>query len=602
MLAAEVQIDGEWLSGGSTDDFRLELFCGDTARAAVTNNSGRSARLGGFRFSGFEFPCRSGRDIRVFREGWCMPTPCGSRRCGESDYPVSDGYRQFCVSDPERYECRKPNRFSAEYVTVLNDRATGENMLAGFVSSGSQFTRWQIELDESGLKELSGYCFCDGITLDPGETVFSEKLCIMHGSDAWRLLGDFAAQWGACMNVRIRPQTPKGWCSWYYYFEKVTESDIEENLDYALSHREDFPVEYFQIDDGYQTYLGDWLAASEKFPHGVQSVLKKIAAKGGRPGLWLAPFSVEKGSVLLAQHPDWMIHDAAGEIIYPAQWRGNPMAVLDATHPEVYGFLKGLFRSLRESGCEYVKLDFVSYEVCTPGGVYFDRKMTRAQALRRGFEAIREGVGEEVFILACTAPLGAVCGIADACRISTDITPYWGREADFANAESMTVPNVCRNVINRLYMHRRLWINDPDVHIARTDRNELSENEIRLWTTVLWLAGGLAFTADRFSTLAPARAELCKLLLAQSDCFDSRPLDLFDREVPSVWRAERRSDGAVFAGVFNFSDTECCIFVPLAELFGGGAVLTDYWTGVQYTSDAESVMVLPHSCLLLCRG
>lgn len=150
--------------------------------------------------------------------------------------------------------------------------------------------------------------------------------------------------------------------------------------------------------------------------------------------------------------------------------------------------------------------------------------------------------------------LGASAGLVDAERISTDITPYWRPDNREDFAEAPTVPNVCRNVINRRYMHKALWINDPDVHIARLDNNRLSEEEVRLWSSALWLAGGLLLLCDRFESLAPERAELSKLLLRRTDAFrDVRPLDFRDSTVPSVWfgrfaeTARRSTDSSISA-------------------------------------------------------
>lgn len=602
MIQVEIQIDGQWLPRNNSAGFTVELQDGGRIQAVVTNNSGKPVRFGGFRFTGFEFPAK-GKDIRIFREGWTMPAPVGSRRFGEADYHVSDGYKRFCVSDAPAYDGVTPNRFSGEYVAMLNDKATGNNMLAGFISSADQFTRMAVELDDAGVKEFSAYCYGDNILFEPGESIRSEILVIRHGANAWKLLEEYASDWAKQMNARSWDHVPTDWCSWYYYFHKVTEADILENLNYCIEHKKDFPMEYFQIDDGYQPYLGDWLEPSKNFPHGIQPVLEKIAATGIKPGLWFAPFAVEKGSRILEEHPEWMIHDANGEILYPATWRDNvPIAILDATHPEVYNHLRDLFRAVRKSGCVYVKLDFMMYEVSVTGGVYHNPKMTRAQAIRRGYEAIREGIGEDAFMLGCTSPLGSCAGIVNANRIGTDITPYWGREEDRANVEAPWVRNVCRNIINRRYMHKRLWINDPDVHIARKDNNELTENEIQLWTSALWLVGGLVLISDRFSTLAPERAELSKLLLAQTDTFDAYPVDLFDREIPAIWAAKRNSDGAPCVGVFNFEDDAQTLDVDLVSIFGKGVTLKDHWTGRTILSDSGKVELPKHTCVILMKA
>lgn len=53
------------------------------------------------------------------------------------------------------------------------------------------------------------------------------------------------------------PQSvPTGWCSWYYYYSRVTENDVLENLEWLRRHRTELPLDYFQIDDGLSARAG----------------------------------------------------------------------------------------------------------------------------------------------------------------------------------------------------------------------------------------------------------------------------------------------------------------------------------------------------------
>ena len=194
--------------------------------------------------------------------------------------------------------------------------------------------------------------------------------------------------------------------------------------------------------------------------------------------------------------------------------------------------------------------------------------------------------------------LGASAGLVDAERISTDITPYWRPDNREDFAEAPTVPNVCRNVINRRYMHKALWINDPDVHIARLDNNRLSEEEVRLWSSALWLAGGLLLLCDRFESLAPERAELSKLLLRRTDAFrDVRPLDFRDSTVPSVWSGRFAETGAPVYGFFNFGE-EPRRFAIRHD--GPETAFKEHWSGQLLEADSGRIEaeVPPHGCRL----
>jgi alpha-galactosidase len=146
---------------------------------------------------------------------------------------------------------------------------------------------------------------------------------------------------------------------------------------------------------------------------------------------------------------------------------------LDGTYKAVQDHLRELFKTIRGYGIDYVKLDFCMIAASIPSARYSDPTATRAQALRRALAAIREGFGDDGFILGCTMPFGPAVGIVDAMRSSTDITPYW-QSASHQHAEAPNVPNVCRNIINHNYMNGRLWINDPDTLIVRDDETELT--------------------------------------------------------------------------------------------------------------------------------
>ena len=93
-----------------------------------------------------------------------------------------------------------------------------------------------------------------------------------------------------------------GWCSWYQYFHDVTEADIVANL--ALADR--WPFDVFQIDDGYQAAIGDWLETNDRFPSDLAGLAASIGATGRTPGLWLAPFLVAPDSEVARRHPDWI--------------------------------------------------------------------------------------------------------------------------------------------------------------------------------------------------------------------------------------------------------------------------------------------------------
>ena len=226
------------------------------------------------------------------------------------------------------------------------------------------------------------------------------------------------------------------------------------------------------------------------------------------------------------------------------------------------------------------------------------RRIVDCPAKRRILEAIRKGFGDDQFILGCTVPFGPVVGIVNAERVGTDITPYWAPDRKVYK-EAPTVPNVCRNLINRCYMNHRLFFSDPDTHIARIDNNKLTENEVILWTYAIWLTGGLLLLSDRFETLAPERTKYPKLLIREQDQFRTRPLDLFEREYPAVWYGIHKTTGQKVVGLFNFENEERTLAIPLDEISRGTAFqVRDRFSGKEegtHTAVFETA-VPAHSC------
>jgi alpha-galactosidase len=63
-----------------------------------------------------------------------------------------------------------------------------------------------------------------------------------------------------------------GWTSWYYYYTNISEKIIEENLNAFVQNK--VPIEIFQIDDGWQKAVGDWLHFDKKFPNGLTATCR----------------------------------------------------------------------------------------------------------------------------------------------------------------------------------------------------------------------------------------------------------------------------------------------------------------------------------------
>jgi alpha-galactosidase len=278
----------------------------------------------------------------------------------------------------------------------------------------------------------------------------------------------------------LRP-IPPGWCSWSQYFSHVTAADVVENVEAALDL--ELPIEIVQVDDGWEAGIGDWLDVSPRFGS-LRDMVARIEAAGMTPGIWVAPFLVGEKSVLAAAHPDWIVPEA------DAGWNwGQSLGVLDVAKAGAH--LSQVFRTLREWGFAYFKLDFL-FAGALPGVEHY----------REGMQVIRDAIGPEPIMLGCGAPIFPSIGLVDAMRIGPDVLPELpGEEPDIAH--------VIRSTAARAWMNGRLWINDPDTLVARPEIAEREE-----WAAHLESYGGVAFSSDRLRGLDERGLELTRRVLS----------------------------------------------------------------------------------------
>jgi alpha-galactosidase len=273
----------------------------------------------------------------------------------------------------------------------------------------------------------------------------------------------------------------------------------------------------------------------------VGRLAAEIPGAGLRPGIWTAPFLAGPKSALARAHPEWLARHRvvrAGRQAVSARpcramrnqlaWGGWAMA-LDTTRPEVLDHLRQSFSALRADGWTYHKIDFC-YAAALPAGRHGDGRFTRAQALRAGLEAVRDGIGEDAVLLGCGVPLAQSVGIVDTLRVSPDTAPSWRPGLlrlpgypDLAPSASAAV----QVSVLRAPMHRRLWVNDPDCLLLRPTDTRLSASERRLLATVVGGAGGFTILSDDLATYGREEWRLVDQLVALHRRADTR-LDIAD--------------------------------------------------------------------------
>jgi alpha-galactosidase len=301
-------------------------------------------------------------------------------------------------------------------------------------------------------------------------------------------------QYFALQNLPKRTATvATGWTSWYNYYNKISETIIEDNLN-AFAER-DLPIDYFQIDDGWETRIGDWLSIQPSFPNGMKAIADKIHQKGFKAGLWLSPFIVEPKSRIFQEKKDWILRGPNGKPLavgFAPHWSGRFYA-LDFYNEDVQKYLTGVFHTVLHTwGFDMVKLDFLYAVAVLPRP-----NKTRGQVMSEAMQFLRRLVGDKI-LLGCGVPLGSAFGLLDYCRIGADIHLSWEHKLlkFLKNRERVSTIVALRTVLGRWSLNERAFQNDPDVFILREKNHQLTDIQQDTILIINTLLGNLLFISD----------------------------------------------------------------------------------------------------------
>jgi len=161
---------------------------------------------------------------------------------------------------------------------------------------------------------------------------------------------NYADAAGRLMHARVPDRVPSGWCSWYMYFQNVDDKGFMKNLEWLDANRHSLPVDVVQLDGGYEEAWGDWTRTKRTFPSGLKAVASEVRERGFIPGLWIAPFSVEHGSRLHKEHPEWLIRNSSGfpVVCGVVAYRARPFYGLDCTRADVREWIGDVCRTAVE--------------------------------------------------------------------------------------------------------------------------------------------------------------------------------------------------------------------------------------------------------------
>lgn len=500
---------------------------GKTVQAAISNRSGGDVHLDSIHYflaTGFS-PLAPSRFFKHGYQSWS-----GSRAISVGATLHPHATRDPLTRISHQSEAQRPEEAledaTSELFTIIESDSAGDLFVAGFTGAATQLST--ITVNAPGQVHARG--LFDGVTLRSGQTRDADPLAFWHsGKSAASNAARWAQMLGDAMHARSRAPYQRGWCSWYHYFHSITEETLMFNLRMLKDLRSEYPIEIVQLDDGYQEALGDWDRTNRKFPSGLKIIANEIRDAGFVAGLWTAPFLAARDSRIMRMHSNWFVtqDDEPLRCAHNANWTGGQdkfAYALDGSNPDFVNHLGQLFETIVLSyGYNYLKLDFLFAGAVV--GKRYDPAVTRAETFRRGLEAIRRAAGNDAFILGCGCPLGPAVGIVDGMRIGPDVAPYWGTEEKGEPGTALAIDAV----VTRSFMHRRLWLNDPDC-LMRAKETGLSSAERLALAWTIAASGGMLLISDDMRVLGENSAELFRAVARIGAEVDARAF----REPPMV--------------------------------------------------------------------
>jgi hypothetical protein len=457
----------------------------------------------------------------------------------------------------------------SNWSALLYNQATGRSLSLGFLS----FAVAQPVIYSGPAAGISGAQtviaaaqYDPGKDLAPGANLTSETMLLdFTGETPHAALETWADRVKAWLDIRLWTErhpdfgVPAGWNSWSGsggsggYGTNIDEAVLVDNMDFADRELRRWGMNHFQVDDGWQDHIGDWVPRADRFPdHGNQNgiawLMTRARSLGFRTGLWMDAFHAAGDARIFADHPEWFVTPLTGD-----------EHVLDLSNPEVLAHFDALMAEVKGWGLQWLKLDFGYRAMLTKG--WADPTLTRIEFYRRGVERLRAALGDDVFLLN-VAIVGPNLGLIDSSRLTLDTMPAWEGESEdpygpLGEFDNQGLKPMYRASARRYYLDGRVWINHPDLIFFRAHSDPrippLTLSESRTFATAVALQGGLVKLGDKLIDLSSDAVDSLRRILPPVG-LHGRPLDLLRREFPEVWSVPVPSFGEPYhvIGLLNW--------------------------------------------------
>jgi alpha-galactosidase len=402
------------------------------------------------------------------------------------------------------------------------------------------------------------------LPVEPGASLSSERLMFAVGTDYHAQLEQYGHAIKLLHKARVDAPTPIGWWSWTAYYFGLNQGAAITNAQWLAENLKKSGYKYFQIDEGYQYARGEYATPDASlFPRGMGYVADAVRGNGLTFGVWTAPFEVSERAWVYQNHKDWLLHNAAGQLIHigDVTERKDLLYVLDTTNPGAQEYLKQTYSALYNWGIRFIKMDFMDDTAVE--GSYYRPNTTALEAQRIGLDIIRKTMGEDVVLDKDGSVMLNPVGYVDAGRISQDTGHTFEASRDAASG-----------IAARYYMNRNFFIADPDAFSVSTQtvddqawhggQRPLTLEEAKVSIALSAVSGGMFELGDDLPTLGSSSERLA--LVRTTELIDmarlghaSLPVDLMTYAAsdvqPSVFLLKEDNRQSILT-VFNWTEGE----------------------------------------------
>ncbi|WP_295790881.1 glycoside hydrolase family 36 protein [Mucilaginibacter sp.] len=469
-----------------------------------------------------------------------------------------------------------PDKNSGSYVFLTTvDPATRNGVVTGWLTNekGSGVVFSGVN---NNLVEIKAQIDYGHFRLSAGKSEATETLVIGYFDDARLGEEQFADAIAKQQNIKLKARSAV-YCTWYS--EKNggagSESSTIELAKFIKNNLQPFGLGVVQIDDQWQDggqYNGphrgfDRVDPKGGYPNGMTPTAIAVKKEGLTAGIWWMPFARNHQDPEYKDRQNWFAY-RKNDKPFETKWGGTS---LDLTYPEVQNHIAYVAKTMHNWGYNYFKMDglytgTVTEQVYINDGYkndsignnkpLYNPLKTQIEAFRDGLKILRKAVGGDVFFSGCCVSqnmrsFGASIGLVNSMRIGPDF-----------NHDGQTIRTGAIRASRLYFLNGRVWWNDPDPSMIRENGTSSADGggagigsltRARMLPSFVAVSGQFFLSSDWLPSLPADRIEIMKRCMASHKGV-ARPVDAFDKALPSVWIANDKKSGTQrnVIGLYNW--------------------------------------------------